>query len=316
MSSLSSRQQKEQLLPQLLHIRDEKRKSLRRLFDEKKRIQQQMDDLNVELFALDDQIEALEEGQEDDGQPQELPYLQQEGSIKHELEANTLTMNAEEVLTEQPLTVLTQHEQQHPSYDEHLTDPFTWTQPQKEVTPPPFHHHQRHGQSDNSVSDFFIYTDDEEHESGGRSDDVTPPGGAASRAFKPRATSAFPPLQVHNVDRKPAAVGKRKAAAAVGTGNLDAFLVPIQGPPIHATGAGTATANPSSTHRPDSTAGINAAPSAEGCPFSQNDILRALKRHFRIESFRENQLEVIQSTLSGKDCFCLMRTGGGKSLVR
>ena len=44
------------------------------------------------------------------------------------------------------------------------------------------------------------------------------------------------------------------------------------------------------------------------------DIHRLLKTHFGYDSFRPNQLEIIQHVLSGKDTLAIMPTGGGKSL--
>ncbi|CAJ1966492.1 unnamed protein product [Cylindrotheca closterium] len=51
------------------------------------------------------------------------------------------------------------------------------------------------------------------------------------------------------------------------------------------------------------------------CRFSELQIQQVLNGTFKIPTFRETQQDIIQATLSGQDCFVIMRTGGGKSLT-
>ncbi|KAH9612635.1 hypothetical protein KSS87_015219 [Heliosperma pusillum] len=43
-------------------------------------------------------------------------------------------------------------------------------------------------------------------------------------------------------------------------------------------------------------------------------LVKILRWHFGYPEFRGKQLEAIEAVLSGRDCFCLMPTGGGKSM--
>nr|GMC92634.1 ATP-dependent DNA helicase Q-like 3 isoform X1 [Ipomoea batatas] len=43
-------------------------------------------------------------------------------------------------------------------------------------------------------------------------------------------------------------------------------------------------------------------------------LVKLLRWHFGYANFRGKQLEAVEAVLSGRDCFCLMPTGGGKSM--
>ncbi|QCE13582.1 ATP-dependent DNA helicase Q5 [Vigna unguiculata] len=47
---------------------------------------------------------------------------------------------------------------------------------------------------------------------------------------------------------------------------------------------------------------------------NKETLVKLLRWHFGYPDFRGMQLDAIQSVLAGKDCFCLMPTGGGKSM--
>ncbi|XP_021750141.1 ATP-dependent DNA helicase Q-like 3 isoform X1 [Chenopodium quinoa] len=48
--------------------------------------------------------------------------------------------------------------------------------------------------------------------------------------------------------------------------------------------------------------------------YGKEALVKILRWHFGHSEFRGKQLEAIEAVLSGRDCFCLMPTGGGKSM--
>ncbi|XP_026441296.1 ATP-dependent DNA helicase Q-like 3 [Papaver somniferum] len=48
--------------------------------------------------------------------------------------------------------------------------------------------------------------------------------------------------------------------------------------------------------------------------WDKESLVKILKQHFGYSEFRGKQLEAVEAILSGRDCFCLMPTGGGKSM--
>ncbi|CAO2047277.1 unnamed protein product [Urochloa humidicola] len=60
---------------------------------------------------------------------------------------------------------------------------------------------------------------------------------------------------------------------------------------------------------------IKGASVASGCEKkAPRELENVLNQYFGYSGFRGKQLEAIEAVLSGRDCFCLMPTGGGKSV--
>ncbi|XP_008354462.2 ATP-dependent DNA helicase Q-like 3 [Malus sylvestris] len=58
----------------------------------------------------------------------------------------------------------------------------------------------------------------------------------------------------------------------------------------------------------------NASGSSKNRSLEKEALVKLLRWHFGHPEFRGKQLEAIEAVLSGRDCFCLMPTGGGKSM--
>lgn len=305
-------------LSQLIRFRDAKRAMLQDLFTEKKKIIERMKEIEDECLEIDEEIEVLEDERERrrlsrtlSNQPQS-PQVKSEPLTKSEPQHQSsipLTANPDEVLTE-----LTQWSPTRDNHDdnEQLTDPLTWTQVERSnetattsfVSSPNLPQHtkqQKQQKRASSIQDDGDDGGDYYHDSA---------DGHETRNQKKNASGKIPSLQFEAVS------GPKSSNARKSTGNLDSFLVPSRNNPNNR----NSDRNPqhkdctSTTHF--STPSFPLPPSSSSsCPYSSHDIHQTLRQSFRLQTFRENQLEIIQATLSGKDTFVLMKTGGGKSLL-
>ncbi len=100
---------------------------------------------------------------------------------------------------------------------------------------------------------------------------------------------------------------KKKAAAATPTGEKKAATKK------KSTAATPKAGEPKEKTTPETTPTPCAEAPAKGTPEDQ-DVTKALKKHFGFDSFKGEQKAIIETLLTGKDVFVLMPTGGGKSL--
>mmetsp|Transcript_49371 Transcript_49371/g.55003 ORF Transcript_49371/g.55003 Transcript_49371/m.55003 type:complete len:931 (+) Transcript_49371:140-2932(+) len=316
-SSFSSARKKNKSLPQLIRERNTKRETLSNLFEEKKRIMELMKTMNEQLLELDDDIDTLEEAREQrQGQShqRQISPQPQPSQVKSERTTSTvLTQNPDELLSE-PLSS-TQTNSQIQYDNEQLTDPLTWTQVEERRTEPAStskiaQHEQRQQQKQGPVlqdyhdDDYYLDDDDDDDDTVGSRVNNSNNSIDANSNKKNNALSKLPPLQFETVDGPKPASLKQPIKA---TGTLDSFIIR------------KGSINPENTSAPaalsSSSSSVMKRTNNNDCPYSRHDIQQTLNESFRLQKFRENQSEIIQSTLSGKDCFVLMKTGGGKSLL-
>ena len=100
---------------------------------------------------------------------------------------------------------------------------------------------------------------------------------------------------------------KKKAAAATPTGEKKAAAKK------KSTAATPKAGEPKEKTTPETTPTPCAEAPAKGASEDQ-DVTKALKKHFGFDSFKGEQKAIIETLLTGKDVFVLMPTGGGKSL--
>jgi len=285
-------------LPELIRLRDTKRDTLSNLFEQKKEIMNRMKTLMEELSKIDDDIEVMEDQNDQRRRLQMMaPQIKSEPGIS-DTNSNTnetspmrsslpLTMNPDEILTEPTQTTPTRDQ----CDDEHLTDPLTSTQAET-GTDEQFYasksasviRQEQGGQRsiplDNDDINDYYYDSGDDHASG--------PPINNSRIIIEKSTKLSPHQSETTFEPQLETSNHKR-----GPGTIDSFRTfrNVQQPQ-------TMSSN-----------------FASSCPYSQHDIYETLRQSFRLQTFRENQFEIIQSTLSGRDNFVLMKTGGGKSLL-
>jgi len=255
--------------------------------------------MNDELLELDDEIETLEEQRElRKISPQQTPMIREVkpeplASNPSQTQELPLTMNPDEILTEPTNTSPMRHD------DEILTDPLTWTSPAGKTAVPEFQpgfpqqqEKKRFAAPPEDDIDDYYYDSGNDHADGppiNHSSIVESSNGDNDNTINYNQSNAarLRPIHLENVSRP------KPTSSNHPTEIIDNFFNPSRerNNPQHASSA------------------------ASSCPYSTHDIYQTLRQSFRLQSFRENQLEIIQSTLSGRDNFVLMKTGGGKSLL-
>ncbi|CAB9528346.1 Bloom syndrome protein homolog [Seminavis robusta] len=273
--------------------REEQRERMNELLEKKKNIDVEIKELEFILEQMDENLESLEE----QCIALQVPQQQRQQDVEKEPPRNSngnRTSREDLLSSTQGLTLI--------HSDEQLTDPLTQPlappsrnsgAPRVSLDAPPRH------------DDYSPIEDD--NEDGGK---ATHLGTSIASAATSRVS--FEQLQITNIPPK------KKKPVPKGSGTLDHFLAPTSKPAALPTppssGPREASANRNATVNPASAHASTKQYSHSNFPWSAH-IKELLQNSFRIKQFRQHQEEVINCTLSGKDVFVLMRTGGGKSLT-
>jgi ATP-dependent helicase YprA (DUF1998 family) len=255
--------------------REEQRKRMNDLLEQKKNIEKEIKSLEIILDELDERVETLEE---------ELMTRQAPEARHQSLQPQPQRSSNHQPLNEGPSAATESFSLTQP--DEHLTDPFTQVPRQSaRVSLEPTQ------QGDTSMIDV-------------REEGVD--NGVPKVASRPSFSSVVQ-LEITKIP------AKKKKTATKGTTTLDHFFTPSSRPATAASlpSPREASRNLNGT-TPSSHTSTNQL-CQSSFPWSAQ-VQDLLTNTFRIQRFREHQKAVIDATLGGQDCFVLMRTGGGKSL--
>jgi hypothetical protein len=322
--------------------RESKRRRMKELFDEQKKIQSQMKNLQDELFQLDEEIDVLER--------QVVPSEIEIGNNVIQTHATEVKQNSSNgPMSTRPAdpktppalhfsSGMTQHADESLTGpmtltinpDEILTEPTQWEGDDKRVengtSPLRPQHHNTYARLDvsNKASTLPSSYPSDQLNIAMRGSTLQ---SNAQGNGRPPTTHAHPPLQTTNSGTldgfvrysvtPPPAVDERNAEVVTNemphsSTHPDSFqpvsIVPQQRPDNDAV---MVAQHP---RRHDLNADYLQQLSSDNFPWSQ-EVNNLLQHTFRISSFRGHQKEIINCTLSGDDVFVIMRTGGGKSLT-
>lgn len=252
--------------------RDEKRKRLLDLFHQHSLIQQQMKEVEGDLLRLDDQIDELENVIQQDHSFPKISVVVKSESTN----SNEVKENGDSFMANIPMLT-------HP--DEHIPDPMTQAHHEEQIIcPPP----PRWG----SFGKLEVSTIKGRPKKASIGMDGTVGDSSMDSTTMPGAISSMEP--------------KIK-------GTLDDFVLlkskEIQNGRVLQV-VENVTKKTATTDNRDTTRALQQL-HGDNLPWSP-EINRILTNVFRISKFRENQKEIINSTMSGEDVFVIMRTGGGK----